>query len=282
MALEAAGLGIGAVSLTLDLFDACSKAYDAWKSMKSLDSQLELLRTKLCLQQDLLLQWKRDWYEEPGLSALSASRRALLKQHKKTIHRTLSAVKHMLDSLEPLRKAVSDAKSENLSKKDKISWVTTQLGESNKTLSEVEGLLASLYRLLPLRVPNPGASQMVFVMEGSISDFNSDMADFVIGRVETSPATLRAVGIRRLERSLIDDLDRRVAEFRTTLPSPSMQLESSRISMTKPDEQSAGTRGLGVLDKSLPVIVEWKKYDASWQGPKGIRLRVALTTWPAC
>src|SRR6478735_6950795 len=101
----AAGLGIGAFGGLVDAFTACAKIYGLWKSLRGLAGYLGLLRTKLILQEALLDQWQRDWLDQPTSKRIDIQKQRILQRHKDAVLASLTTVKILLESLEPLREA---------------------------------------------------------------------------------------------------------------------------------------------------------------------------------
>ncbi|PHH77651.1 hypothetical protein CDD80_381 [Ophiocordyceps camponoti-rufipedis] len=260
--IGAAGLGLGAFSTALDLLTSCSKIYNLWKSAAGLDAQLETLRARLLLQQALLEQWQRDWLDA-SVTGQALHRRRLLKQHESTVDHTLRAVEQQLHKLEPLREAASGHKKD-LSAMERLQWVTQKAASSEKALADIELLLSSLYRLFPVWTPNPNASAAMAAL------------DFISDAVSTSPAasTLsKAMSLRQLRHGLDQDLEKRIAGFLQSMPKTDLDLTSNQVEITEHDATTAGLRSFGLLDKTRRVMVEWKGYDSSWRGQKGIRMR---------
>ncbi|KAH8674643.1 hypothetical protein BGZ60DRAFT_404447 [Tricladium varicosporioides] len=268
--IGAAGLGIGAFSGTLDLLHACSKAYGAWRSLKNIDDELQFLRVKLILQQDLLEQWQRDWYGFVINGKSSLQRLRLLKYHDETIAGTLATIKTLIQSLEPLRNIASGGSK--FTRLEQLQWLSGQKESSQNRLTEIESLIAGLYRLLPPRIPNVEAAQVVISFEPSSSEQPKNIS-LALTNMSTSKFSSGTLGLIKLDHSLSTDLQRRVAEFQQSLPAPNLEISVQRIQVEAKDEITVGARSYGQLDQKTPVIIEWKKYDHRWQGQKGIQLR---------
>jgi len=260
--IGAAGLGLGAFSTTADLLSACSKMYDLWKSVQGLDAHMETLRAKLILQQALLEQWQREWLDFSVSERQAIHKRRFLKDHKATVETTLEALKKLLGDLEPLRVIAAPEKS--LSAAQKLHWVTRQVSSSEKALGEIESLLSSLYRLFPISTPNTTVSQAVLALDSLPDSVSLSSLQTALGHT---------ISLRRFRRGLDEDLEKRVAEFLQVLPTTRLELKPEQVTITSHDDISAGFRSFGLLDGTVKVVIEWKKYDASWQGQKGIRLR---------
>lgn len=88
-----------------------------------------------------------------------------------------------------------------------------------------------------------------------------------------SGTTNQTFALRRLGSSLASDLQERVRTFRTVLPQPQVSLEARRVIVERSDLLMSGGRSYGLLGSQTPIIIEWKRYDSTWQGQKGIELR---------
>ncbi|RDA83891.1 hypothetical protein CP532_3358 [Ophiocordyceps camponoti-leonardi (nom. inval.)] len=266
MALEfqigAAGLGLGAFSTALDLLSSCSSIYNLWKSAEGLDVQLETLRAFLMLQQALLERWQRDWLDVSVSDPRAVNRRLLLKQHEPTVERTLRTVQKLLGELEPLRETACGTQKKSLSAVERLQWLTREAASSEKVLADIDTLLSSLYRLFPVLTPNPDASAAIVALE------------YIPNVVNTPGSTLnKAINLRQLRRGLDQDLEQRAAGFLQSMPKTDLDLAPSQVKITEHDSTTAGLRSFGLLDKDSKVMIEWKKYDSSWRGQKGIRMR---------
>ncbi|PHH83202.1 hypothetical protein CDD82_3127 [Ophiocordyceps australis] len=258
--LGIAGLGLGAFSSSLDLVSSCYKLYNLWKSASQLDAQLQTLRALLLLQQALLEQWQREWLDaESGPPTLS--KRRLFKHHEDTVQHTLSAVHQLLTKLEPLREAACGKKS--LSAVKRLQWASHETAASEKLLADIDALLSSLYRLLPVSAPNPHAAAAIVTL-----DYLPESVTW-----PAEPTIAKTITLRHLRHGLDQDLERRVAGFLQSMPQTDLDLAPRRVQITDHDATTAGLRSFGRLDSQTSVMVEWKKYDSSWRGQKGIRMR---------
>ena len=265
-----AALSIDAFSGTIDLLHACKFAYEGWRSLVILEDDLKLFRTKLILQEALLDQWRRDWYGFEITGKASIGRLRLLKAHNDVVEMTLSSIERLLGSLEPLR--VSASGNNPLTMSGCLLWVTGQKDLFKQTLAEIESLLASLYRLLPLRSPNIEANRMFISLNHSEQEPGSHTIDAILQSESNSLVIERTFGLRSLEASLRADLQRRIDAFQNILPGPALKIPKYRVTNICPDEMSFGSRSVGLFDQQ-PAVIEWKNYDPSWQGRKGIELR---------
>ncbi|PHH65739.1 hypothetical protein CDD81_1466 [Ophiocordyceps australis] len=264
MALElqlgGAGLGLSAFSSALDLISSCYKLYNLWKSASKVDAQLQTLRALLLLQQALLEQWQRDWLDAAS-GPHSLSKRRLLKHHEETVQHTLSAVHQLLIKLEPLRKTA--CAQESLSRVQRLQWASHEAAASQKVLADIDALLSSLYRLLPVSAPNPHAAAAIVALDY--------VPESVI--LSAEPTLAKTMTLRHLCHGLDQDLERRVAGFLQSMPQTDLDLAPRRVQITEHDATTAGLRSFGRLDSQANVMVEWKRYDSSWRGQKGIRMR---------
>uniref|UniRef100_L2FZ65 Protein kinase domain-containing protein n=1 Tax=Colletotrichum fructicola (strain Nara gc5) TaxID=1213859 RepID=L2FZ65_COLFN len=282
-----AGLGIGAFSGILDVLSSCNKLYGMWRAMRGLDSHLNILRAKLLLQHALLEQWQRDWLIFPVTprQTQNVRRQSLVKLHELAIIETLNATHSLLQDLEPLLHATSQnekMKTGMIATANRMIWASSKALDSQKTLDQLESLLGGLYRLLPPRIPNTEASQVIL----SIEDITDDM-----GTAETLSGTgtpklqlagptsifgcsilQKAISFRNLNTELEQDLKNRISNFMHQRSTKNLAIKGSRIQVKRNDDISAGLRSFGILDGKESVIIEWKTYDASWQGQKGIAL----------
>ncbi|KAN0074896.1 hypothetical protein V8E54_007507 [Elaphomyces granulatus] len=266
-----AGLGIGVFSGALDLLDALKKTYEIWRGMKELDCDLGLLQAKLLLQQELLEKWQRDWYGFALTGKESIRQQRLLKQHDDAVRTTLGAVSDQLERLQPLQD-YAQGKSK-LTPAERIRWFSGQMDESSRILVEVDSLLAGLYRLLPPRNPNIEAIQMITILDPENS--HSASLDDVLREtiIRNSPLTFRTFELKRFENSLAIDLEKRVNEFKEQMPKPGKRIQAVRVKVVAADEITVGGRSFGLLDDEKPVVIEWKRYDGTWRGQKGIKMR---------
>ncbi|KAM0287030.1 hypothetical protein ACHAQH_000715 [Verticillium albo-atrum] len=268
--LGAAGLGIGAFSGILDVMSACSKLYKLWRSLHDLDGHLALLRAKLVLQHALLQQWERDWLSTPVKTGSSGFRRKQqwIRHHEAAVTETLNAVRRLLESLEPLRQTSStrnEAKGATAAL-DSLNWVHEKAAESERALDQLDSLLAGLYRLMPPMTPNTEASQVILAVE----DLNDGQIEaYDISTTRTAQSTL---GLRRLGRQLNLELEQRVQLFAHRPVTSNLAIKASRVQVKNHDIVAAGFRSFGILDGSDSILIEWKKYDSSWMGQKGIEL----------
>ncbi|KAF6791059.1 hypothetical protein CSOJ01_14417 [Colletotrichum sojae] len=284
--IGAAGLGIGAFSGVLDVLSSCTKLYGMWRSLRGLDGQLSILRAKLLLQQALLEQWQRDWLlDTPNTSGHRSSRKqSWVKQHEVAITETLSAVRTLLQELEPLREA-SEKKTSNQSviaaSANRLVWANSKAADSEKALEHLDSLLAGIYRLLPPQTPNTHTSQVLLSMDDIASesgDFESLVSALSTGSKRgsttssTSSTLEKTFGLRNLGDKLKEDLDKRVDQFTHRSSTANLAIKASRVQIRTHDQSTAGFRSFGNLDGMEDVLVEWKKYDSTWQGKKGIEL----------
>ncbi|KAI1012026.1 hypothetical protein LB503_004467 [Fusarium chuoi] len=264
-----AGLGIGAFGGLIDAFTACSKIYGLWKSLRGLDGYLGLLRTKLILQEALLDQWQRDWLDQSTSRRIDIQKQRILQRHKDAVLASLTTVKILLESLEPLR----EASGSELALK-RLKLVTGGAEEHDKTLVQISAVLSDLYRLLPTRDPNIALSQTVLSLEHignnqQVLFQDSDSTQHVI-----QPDKLkRAINFRQLGYDLDQDLEKRVAAFKNSTGDADLTIRSDRVKVLKDDDVAGGLRSFGTLDSKIPIVIEWKRYDLTWKGQKGIRLR---------
>ncbi|KAJ3537211.1 hypothetical protein NM208_g6414 [Fusarium decemcellulare] len=266
----AAGLGIGAFGGLIDALSACSKIYGLWKSLRGLDGYLGLLRTKLILQEALLDQWQSDWLDFPISGRSDIQKQRILQRHQDAVLASLMTVKTLLETLEPLREA-SGSSDKAL---ERLSLAAGGAADHDKTLTQISTVLNDLYRLLPTRDPNVVLSQTVLSLEHIDTD-----AQFISDAKATTPDELgpesfrRAISFRQLGHNLEKDLEERVATFRNNSWGPDLTLRPDRVKVIRDDEVAAGFRSFGTIDSDTPVIIEWKRYDLTWKGKKGIRLR---------
>ncbi|KAJ4248784.1 hypothetical protein NW762_012622 [Fusarium torreyae] len=265
----AAGLGIGAFGGLIDAFTACAKIYGLWKSLRGLDGYLGLLRTKLILQEALLDQWQRDWLDFPNSRQSDLQKRRILQRHQDAVLASLLTVRTLLESLEPLREASNSEQA-----LERLRLATGGASDHEKTLTQISAVLSDLYRLLPTRDPNVAFSQTVLSLEHIDSTSQFLLADNDSTQHALKPETLkRAITFRRLGHDLNRDLEERVSAFRNSTGSSDLTIRSDRVKVLKDDEVAGGLRSFGTFDSTTPVIVEWKRYDLTWKGQKGIRLR---------
>ncbi|KAM0190701.1 hypothetical protein ACHAPI_009227 [Fusarium lateritium] len=264
-----AGLGLGAFGGLVDAFTACSKLYGLWKSLRNLNGYLEFLRTKLILQEALLDQWQRDWLDAPTSRRSDLQKQRILLTHQDAVLASLVTVKTLLESLEPLRRASISGHA-----LERFTLATGGASEHRDTLNQISSVLSDLYRLLPTRDPNVALSQTVLSLEHINMDSQELLKEGIATQLLLKPDTLkRAVSFRQLGHDLDKDLEDRVAAFKNSMGTSDLALSSDRIKVTKDDEVSGGLRSFGIVDSNAPVIIEWKRYDLSWKGQKGIRLR---------
>jgi serine/threonine protein kinase len=112
----------------------------------------------------------------------------------------------------------------------------------------------------------------------SLEHIDIDSKELFNDRIATQPdlqldTLQRALSFRQLGHDLDKDLEDRVAAFKNSTGTSDLALDSDRVKITKDDEISGGLRSFGTVDSNVPVIIEWKRYDLSWKGQKGIRLR---------
>ncbi|CRK24386.1 hypothetical protein BN1708_013945 [Verticillium longisporum] len=269
--LGAAGLGIGAFSGILDVMSACSKLYKLWRSLRELDGHLGLLRAKLVLQHALLQQWERDWLSAPVESKERSGfrrRQRWIRQHEVAVTETLHAVRRLLESLEPLRltSSAQHGKTGAAAALESLNWVHDKAAESERALDQLDSLLAGLYRLLPPMTPNSEASQVILAVE-DLQDSQIDARD-----VSSNRTTQSTLGLRQLGKQLNLELENRVQQFSHRPVTSNLAIKTSRVQVGAHDEVSAGFRSFGFLDGGEPILIEWKRYDASWMGQKGIEL----------
>ncbi|EMT66640.1 hypothetical protein FOC4_g10007053 [Fusarium odoratissimum] len=265
----AAGLGIGAFGGLIDAFTACAKIYDLWKSLRGLDGYLGLLRTKLILQEALLGQWQRDWLDQPTSKRIDIQKQRILQRHKDAVLASLTTVKILLESLEPLREA-----SRSELALERLKLVTGGAEEHDRTLVQISAVLSDLYRLLPTRDPNIALSQTVLSLEHIGIDQQVLFQDGGSTQHVIQPDKLkRAINFRQLGYELDQDLEKRVAAFKSSTGDADLTIRSDRVKVLKDDDVAGGLRSFGTLDSKTPIVVEWKRYDITWKGQKGIRLR---------
>jgi hypothetical protein len=266
-----ASLGLGAFSTTVDLLHVCLKAYHAWKELGELDDDLNLLKTKLLLQQSLLDSWQRDWYGFTAFKRMTSSRQRLLQQNNETIKTTMSSIKNQLVKLEPLRTYAQD--NRKLTTAEGIKFVTNQKKNFQTVLAELDFLVNKLHQLLPPLNPNIQASQTVLILNQGDQQVlqMKESEDFLDWR--NHPLTMETYTLKKLEESLASNLLDRIKNMHMALPEPKMTFPSSRLKIDRVDELSPESRGFGKYNREKPVIVEWKKYDGSWRGEKWIKLR---------
>ncbi|KAH7129263.1 hypothetical protein EDB81DRAFT_808959 [Dactylonectria macrodidyma] len=263
-----AGLGLGAFSGLLDVVSTCSKIYGLWKSLRGLEGYLGLLRAKLILQEALLDQWQRDWLSFPVSGQAALQKQRLLLVHENAVVVSLETVRALLESLEPLREASKSPEGAL----ERLQLASGGAADCEKTLTQISSLLNDLYRLLPPANPNVEVSQTVLSLEYIGVQQQAPTGSESGGTL--GPETFRrAVSFRQLGRNLERDLEERVSNFKHTLPATELTITPDRIRITGDDETSGGFRSFGIKDSNTPVVVEWKRYDASWKGQKGIRLR---------
>jgi hypothetical protein len=266
--IGAASLGLGAFSGTIDLLHACKRGYEAWRGLSGLDQDLALLRAKLVLQQDLLEQWQRDWYDFAVTNKASVTKLRLLKEHTRTVELVLGSVRSLIDDMKALREYAATGQTPR--GVDRMKWVANETESNKKTLNEIESLLASLYRLLPPRSPNVEAAQTIISM--SSQQESSGTVEVLLQAESKSAVVSETLSLRRAEKSLQEDLQSRVDQIKNQPPTPNLLVPTARYVVLQPDSISAGFRSFGTLD-GKPALFEWKKYDPSWQGRKGIELR---------
>ncbi|KAF6835029.1 hypothetical protein CPLU01_04507 [Colletotrichum plurivorum] len=257
-----------------------------WRSLRGLDGHLRILRAKLLLQQALLEQWQRDWLSDPPNPSghRSSRKQSWVKQHEVAITETLCAVRTLLEELEPLREA-SEKKKSNQSviaaSANRLIWANSKATDSEKALEHLDSLLAGIYRLLPPQTPNTHTSQVLLSMEDIASesgDFDSLVSALSTGskRSSTTSSTSstleKTFGFRNLGDKLKEDLDQRVDQFTHRSSTANLAIKASRVQIRTHDQSTAGFRSFGNLDGMEDVLVEWKKYDSTWQGKKGIEL----------
>lgn len=284
--IGAAGLGIGAFSGVLDVLSSCTKLYGLWWSLRGLDGQLSILRAKLLLQQALLEQWQRDWLSEAASPSghRSFRKKSWVKQHEAAITETLSAVRTLLEELKPLREASAEKRSKQsviAASANRLVWANSKAADSDRALEHLDSLLAGLYRLLPPQTPNTHASQVLLSMEDIASeagDLNSLVSALSTGSNTRTATSLtsstfeKTFGLRNLGDKLQEDLKKRVDRSNHRSSTANLAIKASRVHVRTHDELTAGFRSFGNLDDREVVLVEWKKYDSSWQGKKGIEL----------
>lgn len=265
--IGAAGLGIGAFSGVLDVLSACTRLYGLWRALRALDGHLGLLRAKLVLQCALLEQWERDWLSFPAGQA-ARRKRCWVRQNEAAIEAALGAVRRLLEGLEPLRVA-SSAKGP-AAVLERLGWANGKAPESERALEHLESLLAGLYRLLPPRTPNTDASQVILSME----DLDQGASESEGQQISASSTFTKTIRLRSLGQQLNHDLGQRVDNFihRPATAAANLSIKASRVQVKANDEATAGFRSFGTLDAGQPVVIEWKRYDASWVGKKSIEL----------
>ena len=270
--LGAAGLGIGAFSGVVDLLHLCSRSFSLWKDLRGLDQDVRLLRARLMVQEAGLEHWKRDWYGASKTGFSSTQRRRQLKSHEEVVRSALEQLKGLLDRMEPLRQAVASRGTERTAI-ERVQWVATKKAEAEKDISAIESLLTGIYRFLPPRIPDFQAAKTLLYFNDAITedDLPSESPDPPLQILSNAPTVNHLFRLRRLERSLGADLQKRIDDFRVALPTPDLSLLASRVQVERPDRMAAGSRSFGLLDNATPVMIEWKKYNPSWQGKQAIR-----------
>jgi serine/threonine protein kinase len=267
-ALSVAGLGLGAFSGIIDLLHACTKALDAWKSLHEMDDDIRLIRTRLMVQKESLEYWQRYWYDFGISGRASVQRLQLLKSRQDAVELALTEINGLMEKMEPLRQIA--AGEEAMSAADRVKWLSGKREETDRWLGNIEPLIDGLYRFLPPRMPNYDLAQVVLSLDSiDISGPGPSSG------LPNSAAATRTVDLRRLEGALREDLEKRVAEFRNILPAPEVKFAESRVKLLSSDVVAPGLRSFGTFD-GAPVIIEWKRYNSSWQGQEGINLRGRL------
>lgn len=265
--IGAAGIGLGAFSTTIDLLHACKQGYDTWRGLQGLDKELSILRAKLVLQQDLLEQWQRDWYGFAVTDSVSVTKLRMLKEHNGTVELALGSVRSLIDGMVSLREFAQSGQVPTGI--ERARWVASELDGSRKSLDEISSLLDGLYRLLPPRSPNIEAAQAIISL--SHQGEGSDAIETVLQATSGQTVISETLGLRRVERSLQQELQRRVEEMYNGPPSADLVIAPGRCQLEEEDKVSAGFRRFGKLD-GRPAIIEWKKYDRRWQGIKRTEL----------
>ncbi|KAF4446678.1 hypothetical protein F53441_9720 [Fusarium austroafricanum] len=264
-----AGLGIGAFGGLLDAFTACSKLYGLWKALSGLEGYIGVLRTKLILQEALLDQWQRDWLDLPTSKRSDLQKQRILRRHQDAVLASMLTVKSLLETLEPLREA---SRSEHALERLKLA--AGGASDHDKTLVQISEILNDLYRLLPTRDPNVALSQTVLSLEHIDNTTQFLLEDNSSTQHVLGPETLKkAIKFRRLGRDLDQDLEERILNFRHSTGISDVGIPAHRVQVTKDDEVAGGLRSYGNLDAKTPVLIEWKRYDLTWKGQNGIRLR---------
>lgn len=106
---------------------------------------------------------------------------------------------------------------------NRMVWASSKALDSQKTLDQLESLLGGLYRLLPPRIPNTEASQVIL----SIEDITDDMGTAeTFSSTETSNLQLagptsilessilqKAISFWNLNTELEEDLNNRIRNF---------------------------------------------------------------------
>ncbi|KFY97532.1 hypothetical protein V500_02032 [Pseudogymnoascus sp. VKM F-4518 (FW-2643)] len=266
--IGAASIGLGVFSTTIDLLHACKQGYDAWRGLKGLDRDLSILRAKLVLQQDLLEQWQRDWYGFAVTDSVSVTKLRLLKEHNGTVELALGSVHSLIDGMVSLREFAHSGRAP--SGIERAKWIASELDTSRKSLNEITSLLEGLYRLLPPRSPNLEAAQAIISL--NYHGEGSDAIETVLRSTSRQDIISGTLNLRRAERSLQQELQRRVTEMNNSPPTVELVIKpAARCQVGEEDKISAGFRRFGKLD-GRPAIIEWKKYDRRWQGIKRTEL----------
>lgn len=268
--LSIVGVGLGAFSTTIDLLHTCKLGYDAWRGLKELDQDLKVLRAKLILQQDLLELWQRDWYGPELGKGPSGVRLRLLENHKESVESVIASVGSLLGQLDALREFAETGKTPEGWQRAK--WVANELHTSSKALAEIESLLEGLYRLLPPRSPNLDAAQLAISLEDSDDNGNDyQVVENVLQSNCSRTIVSATLNLRNARRTLQEELQIRVNEMKIS-PRPSeVVIPPFKITERKKDDVSAGFRSFAKYNGKAAVI-EWKKYDRSWQGAKRTQL----------
>jgi hypothetical protein len=195
--IGAAGLGLGGFTTTKDLIEVCKGLYEIWHSFKNLDEDADLLRTKLILQQDLLAQWQRDWYAFPVTGKASIGRLRILEQYDRTVQSTLQSINSQLEKIKPM--SILQMDQTTASQSDHIRWVAGQKEMATATLNNVESLLASLIKLLPLQSQNPDAALMVVAMGHSEDDSTETSVRNMLQTRTESEVIQATLGLKSLD-----------------------------------------------------------------------------------
>jgi len=152
---------------------------------------------------------------------------------------------------------------------ERAKWIVNVLDTSRKSLDEVSSLLEGLYRLLPPSSPNLEAAQAINYLNDHGE--GADAIETVLQSISRQATISRTLNLRRAERCLQQELQRRVIEIINSPPTVELAITPARCQVGEEDKISAGFRRFGKLD-GRPAIIEWKKYDRRWQGIKRTEL----------
>ncbi|ERF77248.1 hypothetical protein EPUS_05817 [Endocarpon pusillum Z07020] len=261
-----AGLSLGAFSTTFDLIQSVKSGLSVWERFSNLDNDVDFFKTQLLLQKDILDSWLRDWYGQPA-HRVSMGKLRILRTHDNTIQSTLRSVQSELSKLEPMHILGKDRGQATAG--ERMKWTAGQKHNAESTLAKVEALLRGLYMILPLQSPHPEASILALLLQNG-PPILTRMANELLGEGESLPLIERTIELCRLRQKLDEDLDKRIAEFKSSIPGRNLSNASIPTDLLV-EEGAAGSRSWGKRD-GKPVMVEWKNYQLS-QGQRAILLR---------